>query len=197
MIRDIRRKYFEVWGEEQSQNLFLKYILLVLGSLFAVQSIILLILALKAPVLVGIGEQKSAVLQIVAPSEKLLEIELDRLLRKYAQVHYNWDSSNIETSFNEAAKYVSTPFRKAFTTANAEQIRLAKEKRLTQKVYIDNTQVDAKSMTARITMDRILLIDGLRATNPIVLEVTYESGPRTETNPEGIYITGEKLIASN
>ena len=47
----------------------------------------------------------------------------------------------------------------------------------------------------KVTGDRILLVEGLRATNPMTLEVSYDDGPRTETNPSGIYVTAEKLIS--
>ena len=56
-------------------------------------------------------------------------------------------------------------------------------------------KIDTKALTARIFMDRILSIDGLRAATLLTLDVNFEYGPRTEANPQGLYITGEKFIS--
>lgn len=196
MIRDIRRNYFEIWGNEEAQNVFLKGLLSVLVVLFAVQSAVLCIVVLRKPVLVAIGNSETKVLTLTPPSEALLADELKRLVKRYAETHYSWDSTSVEKAHEEASHYVGEAFVKAFNAANAEQVKLAKEKKLAQKVYVADISVDAKALTARITMDRILAVEGLRAASSLILDITFEYGPRTVTNPEGIYITGEKVVQS-
>ena len=51
-------------------------------------------------------------------------------------------------------------------------------------------------MTAQLSGDRILVVDGLRATNPMALEIGFRLNSRTTSNPEGIYVTSEKLITN-
>lgn len=194
MIRDIRRRYFEIWGTEEAQNSFLKGAIVVLSVLFAAQSIVVTVLALKKPVLVAVSGAETKVLAVAPPSDELLSSELKRVVRSYVETHYTWDSSSIEKSHAEASRYVGQAFVKAFNSANAEQIRIAKEKKVSQKVYVSEITIDLKKLTTRVAMDRILMIEGLRATNPFNLEITFEYGPRTPTNPEGVYVTGEKNL---
>ena len=195
MIRDIQRKYFEIWGNEEAQNTFLKGFLVVLAALFVIQSLVLSLLFLKKPILVAVGKADTQVLTLTPPSEDLLKSELERVLRHYAESHYTWDSTTVEKAHSEAAKYVASEFQKSFQAANAEQVKLEKEKQLSQKVYVSALVVDPSALTARVTLDRILSVDGLRAAFVIVLDLKFESGPRTPSNPEGIYITAEKVVA--
>jgi hypothetical protein len=195
MIRNIQRKYFEIWGNEEAQNAFLKGLLIILSILFLFQSIVLTIVYLRKPVLVAIGNTETKVLTLAPPPEELLKSELTRTVKNYAEAHYNWDSATVEAAHERASKYVSSQFVKAFKNANAEQVKLAQSKKLTQKIYVTDVKVDSKNLTARIFMDRILSIDGLRAATLLTLDVTFEYGPRTDANPQGIYITGEKFIS--
>jgi hypothetical protein len=194
MIRDIRRKYYEVWGNEEAQNAFLKGLLVGLSILFALQSVIVCILSFRKPVLIAVEKSETQIIQSKPPSEEILSLELKRVVQSYLEAHYNWDPSTIESAHQLASQYVSEELIKAFKLANAEQVKLAKEKKLSQKVYIANLQVDSKSLTARGTLDRILMVDGLRAASVLTLEIHFQYGPRTTNNPEGIYITEEKAI---
>lgn len=197
MIRDARRKYFEIWGNEEAQNAFLKGVILILGSLVVIQSCALSFLAIRKPILIALGQSESRVLTLSQPSADILKSELDRVIRRYAEVHYTWDSTTVEKAHAEAAHYVGTEFVKGFQAANADQVRIAKEKKLSQRVFITDLVVDANISTAKLTMDRILMIEGLRAATNIVLEIKFEYGPRTVDNPEGVYITSEKLVSSS
>jgi hypothetical protein len=191
-----KRKYFEVWGNEEAQNVFLKGMLVIVSVLFVVQSIALTIVAFRKPVLVAVGASETRVFNVTPPGDELLSQELKRVLLKYTEAHYNWTSSNVEKAHAEAARYVSAKFVKAFNSANAGQIQTAREKKISQRVYPSSEiLVDTKSLSARIQMDRIFSVEGISATRPITLDMTFEYGPRTSQNPEGIYITDEKLVA--
>jgi hypothetical protein len=194
MIRDISRKYYEIWGNEEAQNSFLKGLLVVLASLFFIQSIALTILALRKPDIIAVSETETAILTKAPPSDVLLETELKRIVSRYALAHYYWDVATIDEAHRQAAHYVASSFQKSFVEANAQQVKIAKEKKLSQKVYVSNITDDPQALTARVTLDRILQVDGLRVATPLVLDLTLQSGPRTNTNPEGLYITGEKIV---
>ena len=197
MIRNIHRNYFEVWGSEEAQNAFLKGILCIVSILFLVQSIALVVVSLRRPTLIAIGKSETKVLTFTPPAETQLNDELKRVVKNYIETHYNWDSSTVDKAHEQAAHYVSEKLIKAFNTANAEQIKIAKEKRVSQRVYLSSEiLVDTKALTARASTDRILTIEGLRAASPFILDITFEYGSRTQENPEGIYITGEKVISS-
>ena len=194
MIRKIERTYFEVWGNAESQNLILKWLLLVFGAVIIVQSICLAVLGLQGPALVAVGEQNTQVLTIPAPTDAVLEREARRTLKAYIENHYSWTSKNVDERFTAASKYVAEKQLRAFQVANADQIRAAKEKKLSQRVYISALDLDMKARAARFTMDRILEVEGIRAVTPLVLDLKFEFGARTQENSEGIYVISEKNI---
>jgi uncharacterized protein (UPF0305 family) len=198
MIRNVTRRYFEIWGNEEAQNAILKLILSVLGVLFVIQSLVLTVVVLRKPVLIAVGERASQILTLTPPSDVLLEAELKRLVRQYVEAHYNWDYTTIAKAHENAARYVSDKFVKAFTAANADQIRTVREKKVNERVYLSgDIQVDREHLIARVPMDRVFSVDGIRATSPLTLDVQFEYGPRTSLNPEGVYITGEKVITQS
>ena len=194
MIRNIRRSYFEVWGNEEAQNRILKGLLLGLCVLYSIQTIALVFVYCRKPVLIAVGSDETKIFHIIPPTQELLAQELKRTVKSYVETHYNWDPSTVENAHAEAARYVSEKFVKSFVSANAEQVKIAKEKKLKEIVYISDIRIDPQMLTARVYIDRILIIGALRATTPWMLDITFEYGPRTPTNPEGIYVSGEKQI---
>ncbi|MBI3557953.1 MAG: hypothetical protein HY074_16950 [Deltaproteobacteria bacterium] len=197
MIRNIQRTWFEVWGTEEAQNRFLKAILVFFVTLSCTQSVALVVLALRKPPIFAVSSTESRILTVMPPKPELLEAEVRRAVMGYVSARYTWDWQKIEETFNTAAKYISPDFRKKFLAANQDQIRIAREKKISQRFYIADTRADLAAKTVRIGGDRILLVEGLRATNPLLIEVQFDYGARTEINPEGIYIVGEKVSAAD
>lgn len=194
MIRDIRRRYFEIWGDEQSQNVVLKYLILVLAVLLIVAIVAFSIVAFRKPILIGVNQTTTEVLKVTPPADELLKTELDRVLRKYIESHYTWNHESIEKSLDAAAKYVIDKNRKSFFASNVDEIRFAKEKKVSQRSHIVDIQIDTKSKAARIRFDRILVVDGLNAVTTLTLDIGFVFGERDSSNPEGVYIASEKLI---
>lgn len=198
MIRKIQRHWFEVWGQEEAQNRFLKYLLLVLSGLTTVLLVTVSIFAFKSTPVIVLNPETSVLLFPKAPDGKDLERELTRILKKYLNTRHNWTYQNIETKLTLAQSYVAPEFREKFLVNLQEQIRLAKEKEVSQRLYPDEPQIDFKSKTAVVAAERILIINGIRAScRAMTFEVGFNFGDRTQLNPEGIYITSEKLKSQN
>jgi len=194
MIRNVKRAWFEVWGEAQAQNQILKGLLLIFVILSAIQAIALAALAMRRPVLIAVTEDKTQVLAVTPPGEKLLNTEVSRVVQAYVTSHYTWDWSKVDSAFQEAAHYVAPDFEKKFIEANAQQIKVAKEKKVSQRFYFQPPVVDIAEKHVKVDGDRILLVEGLRAATPLTIEVEFDYGERTAINPEGVYVTGEKLV---
>lgn len=197
MIRKIQRHWFEVWGQEEAQNRFLKYLLLVLSGLTTLLLVSVCVLALKSTPVVLLTPETSVLLMPRAPDGKALERELIRIIKEYLTKRHNWTFSNIETRAKEAQRLVAPEFRERFLVNVQEQIRLAKDKEVSQRLYPDDPTIDFKAKTAVVAAERILIINGIRASTAMTFEVGFNFGERTEANPEGIYITSEKLQNQN
>lgn len=195
MIHNMKRKYFELWGDEESQNVVLKWFVIGLSLFAVVLAVSLVTVGSRSPTLIAIGDQDTKVLRVKEPSASVLKAELERTIREYTTTHYTWTPTTIEAAHKKASGYVAENFRKTFMKSNEEQIRFVKEKKVSQRVYVSEPpQIDAKNLTARVRLDRIYQIEGLTGSVPITLDLAFKYGDRTEENPEGIYITDEKLI---
>jgi hypothetical protein len=194
MIKNIQRTWFEVWGDEAAQNQILKGLTTLLVALVAIQSIALVILSLRKPVLIAVSGSETKVLAAVPPNAEILEQEARRIITAYIKARHTWEWNQIESHLKEAARYVDSDFERAVKRATAEQVRLAKEKKISQAFYPTSVALNLDAKTAKITGDRILMIDGLRATNPMTVEVSFRLNQRNSTNPEGVYVTSENLV---
>lgn len=196
MIRNIKRTWFEVWGEETAQNQTLKALLLFVLALTAVESVSLVCLALRKPFIVAVSDTTTKALTVALPTSELLEREAKRVVSIYSKHRHQWEWNNIENRIKVAATYVHPDFEKGFAKANTEQIKIARDKHVSQRFYFDESTIQLNQGKATVSGDRVLILDGLRATNPMTLEIDYQLGNRTPTNPEGVYITSERLVSS-
>ena len=194
-MNNFKRKYFEIWADEEAQNLILKWLLIFLMLVILGESASLCVLALRHPDLIAVSEKETKLFTITPPKPDLLRAELDRTVTAYVLTHYNWDWNSVEKAHKDASKYVSDKFQKAFLSSNGDQVKLAKEKKVFQRVYLEKPpEIDTEKLIAKITLDRIFSVEGIKATSPLNLEIGFEYGPRTPDNPEGIYVVSEKLV---
>ena len=197
MIKNIHRTWFEVWGDETAQNKVLKGLNALLVTLVAIQSVALVTLSLRKPVLIAVSSSESKVIKTQFPNEELIEQEVRRIVSSYSKARHNWEWNQIESRLNEAVRYVDKDFYKTFKRATNEQVKIAMEKKISQVFYASEVTVDLDAKTATITGDRILTIDGLRAANSMKVAIGFRLNSRSSNNPEGVYITSEKLITNH
>ncbi len=197
MIRKIERRWFEIWGAEEAQNRFLKYLLLIFCAVSMIELCAITVLSLRKPILIGVGKEQTKWNIAEEPSPETLTREINRIIIRYLKTRHSWEWQNIEAKSKESAGLVAPEFKDKFTVSYQEQIRLAKEKQVSQKIYPEEPQVDLKNKTASVVTERILIVNGLRASQPLNFEIGFEFGERSEANPEGIYITSEKVLNQN
>lgn len=193
MIRKIQRQWFEVWADEEAQNRLLKYLLLVFAALFSIQLVVICVLAFKKPFLVSITAEATKRVEYVEPDPNVLLREIMRAISNYLKTRHNWEWTTIEARSKDASQYVASDFREKFLISSQEQIRLAKEKQISQRLYPEDPQIDLKTKMAVVRADRILIVSGIRAAQALSFQIGFSLGERTPANPEGIYIMSEKL----
>lgn len=196
MIRKIQRRWFEVWADEEAQNRLLKYLLLVFAALSSIQLIVICVLAFKKPLLVSVTNETTKRVEYADPDTDLLLRELTRAILNYLKTRHNWDWTTIEARTKEASQYVGSNFREKYLISTQEQIRLAKEKQISQKLFPGEPEIDMKRKTATVRADRILIVSGIRAAQTLSFQISFSIDERTATNPEGVFITSETLQTS-
>lgn len=197
MIKNIQRKWFEVWGESEAQNSILKYFILVLTTICTAELILICLLALKKPLIISVTDESSTPIEHQLPNANSLMKEIVRAIKGYLKTRNNWDFSNVDSKVKEGANYIAPDFRDKYLIKSQEQIRIAKEKQVSQRLFPDEPVIDMKQSKALVKTERVLIVNGLHAAQEMIFEIGYTLGARTAENPEGVYITSEEVKNQN
>lgn len=183
------RKLPKALAELSHSNQFLKM------SAFAAYSICALLLVLsfyqaaKQPTVLTLAPDASLYQEAPKPDPK---IEVERAVLDYLKYRYNWTPKNVGSQIEKAMAFILPSTKRVFETSMQNVIRFSTEKIVAQRTYPVDVQVDLKTGVVVLSGDRITSIQGLKAAGDLRLELTFESGPRTEQNPWGVYIVREK-----
>lgn len=128
----------------------------------------------------------------MAKADPNLKVFVEEAVRSYMEKRYKWNPDNVVEKLKESEAFILPNTQKAFEEAVAKVARFSKEKLASQKIFIDDIEVNLKLRTVLITGTRITSIQNLPAAGEMKLELSFDSGPHTFENPWGVYITKEK-----
>jgi len=182
-------KFPKIMTELSHSNQFLKFFSV---SALVMTLLTLFVLALTVdtpPIVLTLSETG----QILATATTAKPEEHTRAaINRYLELRYRWAPSEVKKNLELAKAFILPKNRKSFESTASGVVKFAIEKGVTQKVYLSPLQVSLPQKTAIATGDRITSIQGLKAASDLKLEVSFESGPPTQDNPWGIYITKER-----
>ena len=113
-------------------------------------------------------------------------------MREYLKYRYNWTPKTVSSQVGKAGDFILSSTRRAFEGSMQNVVRFSVDKIVAQRAYPVEIRVDLKNSVVVIEGDRITSIQGLKAAGDLRLELGFESGPRTEKNPWGVYISKDK-----
>ena len=176
-------------GQLMHSNQFLKvFSISSLALVFMVLGMIL-VMATKEPMVITLGPDGKAIERTVLPKA---EDQIREGIKRYLEKRYQWEPENVIQKLKESEKFITPQALKAFQGAIANVAKFSTEKLVSQRIYPNNIEVNLAKNTAFITGDRVTSIQGLKAAGNLKLELTFESGPRTEGNPWGLFISKER-----
>lgn len=181
--------YPKMIGQLLHSNQFLKVFSLSALILVIMVLGVILVMATKEPMVITLGPDGKAIEQISMPKP---DDEIREGIKKYLEKRYQWEPANVVNKLKDSESFITPQSLKAFRGAVLNVSKFSTEKQVSQKVYPNAIEVNLTKNTALITGDRITAIQGLKAAGNLKLELTFESGPRTEMNPWGIYISKER-----
>lgn len=167
-------------------------------KVFSLLSLLTTVLAIATTSFLGMRDlpvltltPSAEVLEATSPPKP--EREIEKALRSYIEKRYKWGPSTVRRKLGEAKAFVLPSYIKAYESATKGIEKFAVEKQASQRVYpADHMSINVEKKVASISGDRITTIQGLRAAGDLKLELSFESGPRTQANPWGIYVTKER-----
>lgn len=170
-------------------NQFLKmFSLSMLVIVFMVLGVIL-VMATKEPMVITLGPDGKAIERTILPKA---EDQIREGIKRYLEKRYQWEPENVIKKLKESEEFITPKALKAFQGAVANVTKFSTEKIVSQKVYPENIDIDLKKNIALVTGERVTSIQGLKAAGNLKLELSFESGPRTQNNPWGLYISKER-----
>ena len=176
-------------GQLMHSNQFLKaFSISCLVIVFMVLGVIL-VMATKEPMVITLGPDGKGIERTVLPKA---EDQIREGIKRYLEKRYQWEPENVIQKLKESEKFITPQALKAFQGAIGNVAKFSTEKIVSQRIYPNNIEVNLAKNIAFITGDRVTSIQGLKAAGNLKLELTFESGPRTEGNPWGIYISKER-----
>ncbi len=175
-------------AELSHSNQFLKMFAVGSLALSLVLSALVFVAFARKPIVIAITESAEILRQVDLPKP---ESEVRQAILAYVERRYNWTSQTVDQQLERAQLFIASANMQSFLQGTSNVKRFSKEKVVTQRAYASNVVVDLKRGVALVTGDRITEIQGMRAAGALNLELSFQSGPRTSSNPWGIYIFKE------
>ncbi len=176
-------------GELLHSNQFLKVFALSALALVFIGLGVTMVMAMKEPTVITLGSDGKSLERTNQPKA---EDQIREGIKRYLEKRYQWEPENVIKKLKDSEQFITPQALKAFQVAVANVAKFSTEKIVSQKVYPEKIEIDLKKQTALITGDRVTSIQGLKAAGNLKLELTFESGPRTQENPWGVYISKER-----
>lgn len=183
------RKLPKALAELSHSNQFLKMSAFAAYLICGLMLTLLFYQAIKPTAVLTLAPDGSFYKEAQKPDPK---IEIERAVREYLKYRYNWTPKTVTGQVDKAKAFILPSTRRSFDGAMQNVVRFSVEKIVAQRTYPVEIQVDLKKSTVMLTGDRITSIQGLKAAGDLRLELAFESGPRTDDNPWGVYISKEK-----
>lgn len=179
----------KMMAELMHSNQFLKVFVFAELVLAFILTVAVFVLATKEPMVITLGDDGKTIGRAVLPKA---EDQVREGIKRYLEKRYQWEPESVIKKLKESEEFITPQALKAFQGAVGNVAKFSKDKIVSQKVYPEKIEIDLNKGTALITGDRVTSIQGLKAAGNLKLELTFESGPRTQNNPWGLYISKER-----
>jgi hypothetical protein len=176
-------------SELAHSNQFLKMFSISMVVLVFMVLGVILVMATKEPMIITLGPDGKAIERTILPKA---EDQVREGIKRYLEKRYQWEPENVIKKLKDSEEFITPKALKAFQGAVANVAKFSTEKIVSQKVYPEKIEIDLTKNTALITGERVTSIQGLKAAGNLKLELSFESGPRTQNNPWGLYISKER-----
>ncbi len=183
------RKLPKALAELSHSNQFLKMSAFSSYLICGLLTVLLFYQALRPVEVLTLAPDGSVYQETPKPDAKL---EVERAVREYLKYRYNWSPKTVKSQVDQARNFILSSTQSAFNSSMKDVVRFSAEKNVSQRVYPVNVSVDLKKSIVTLLGDRITGIQEMKAAGDLRLELSFESGPRTEINPWGVYISKER-----
>lgn len=181
------KKYPKMIESFAHENFNLKTLLGALVFLLLLNALTTIYLLKKGPEVIAL-ESSGHVAKI---DTKITDLQIQEAVKEYISYRYSWSKDNAQDRLKKAEFFVEPNLVATFKKAMIDVTKFIQDKKVTQRVYPKNIEIDLKNKTASVTLDRITEFEQLKAATEMKLLLNFTVDDRTPINPWGIYITKE------
>lgn len=181
------KKYPKMIESFAQENFNLKTLLGILVFLLLLNTLTTIYLLKKGPEVIAL-EASGHVAKIDA---KITDLQIQEAVKEYISYRYSWNKDNAQERLKKAEFFIEPNLVVTFKKAMIDVVKFIQDKKVSQRVYPKNIEIDLKNKTAAVTLDRITEFEQLKAATEMKLILNFSVDDRTPINPWGIYITKE------
>lgn len=187
-IQLFKAKLPQMLGELTHSNQFLKLFSLSALMITLLCLFIIFFMGIRDPLVITIDTKAKLLDKIDSPKA---EDQIKEGIKNYLEKRYQWNPDNVNQRLKDSENFISPNVLKIFQLAAKGVTLFSTEKKVSQRIYPEQIDIDLSKQLAQITGDRVTTIQGLKAAGNLKLKLEFESGPRTKDNPWGVYISSE------
>jgi hypothetical protein len=176
-------------GSLMHTNQFMKSFSLISLTLCLASLVVLMLVCTRPPIVITLNSQGGVLAQAELPK---VEDQLREGIKAYLEKRYNWSPQNAIAQLRKAEEFILPTTLKTFQADVSNVARFSIQKNVAQKTYVKDIKFDMSQKKVMVTGDRFTSIQGLKAAGDLKVELSFDFGPRTQTNPWGLYITKER-----
>ncbi len=169
-------------------NQFLKLFSLISLAVLILAFATIILMTTRAPAVIAFDMTANTLEAQKLPDVKLL---IERAVVEYIKHRYDWTPNNVNQKLDKARSFINGSHESAFTQATRKVADFSHDKKVIQRAFPTDIQIDLKNQTAKVVGERVTSIMGIRAAGELKVELHFTSGPHTKANPWGVYISKE------
>lgn len=181
------RKYPKMIEAFALENFNLKTLLGVLLLLLLLNTFVTIYLLKKGPEVIAL-ESSGHVAKV---DIKITDLQIQEAIKEYISFRFSWTKETVVVQLKKAEFFIEPSLLMAFKKSMLDVSKYVQEKKVTQRVYPKNIEIDLKNKTAVVILDRITEFENLKAATEMKLILSFSVDDRTPINPWGIYINKE------
>jgi len=122
---------------------------------------------------------------------KITDVQIKEAAENYISYRYQWTGDTIVQQLKAAELFIEPALVGSFRKSMIEIQKYVKEKKVKQKIYPYDIQINLKEKKVTVLADRITEFDSLKGATVMRLVLSFSIGERTSVNPWGVYISKE------
>ncbi len=188
-LKEKTMKYWEIWQNYEEKDLIYRVALIVSTAIIGIQLIALLYLSTRSPLIISLNNGVPSITQYSEDSKSVSKEEAAFFIQNFIKHYYNWTPETVENNLKTALSFLDKDLKRETASRIKEKVYDSKEKKLSQSVYVKETQFNEKEMALTVMSERIFTVSNVKLTSDFKVIFKLAKYRRTKSSPSGLLIS--------